>query len=293
LTGGVSVAVCTLDRAKVLAGCLDALAAQSPVPPGMEVLVIDNGSTDDTEAVVAGHPCARRVVEPTRGLSHARNTALREATGDVVAFLDDDARPEPGWAASVAAAAERWPDAGAIGGPVVLEWLAPRPSWLGPELERWYSGRALGDAPRLLGEREHPVGANLAIRRAAALEVGGFSPELGRVGAALGSEEEVDLLRRLRGAGWEVAWEPAASVRHLVEPERMTVRWLLRRAWAQGRSDVVMASRHGRSTPPRTRSSALLRGWPTAIREVAAADRRQAAVVRELVRRCRWLASAA
>jgi len=259
----------------------------------MEVLVVDNGSTDHTGDVVAAHPGARRIVEPTRGLSHARNAALREARGEVVAFLDDDARPGPGWAASVAAAAERWPEAGAIGGPVALEWLAPRPAWLGPELERWYSGRDLGADARLLGAGELPVGANLAVRRDPALAVGGFAPELGRVGSSLGSEEEVDLLRRLRHRGWAVAWEPTAAVRHLVEPGRMTVAWLLRRAWAQGRSDAIAASRQGLPLATQTRASALLRGWPTAVREVVAADRRRAAIVRELMRRCRRMASAA
>jgi glycosyltransferase involved in cell wall biosynthesis len=293
LSGTITVAICTLDRATVLAGCLDALASPSPLPPGVDVLVVDNGSTDDTGEVVAAHPCARRVVEPARGLSHARNTALREAQGDVVAFLDDDARPAPGWAEALVAAAARWPGAGAIGGPVVLEWLAPRPGWLGPELERWYSGRDLGAGARLLDDDEQPVGANLAVRRAAAVDVGGFAPELGRVGASLGSEEEVDLLRRLRAAGWDVAWEPAAPVRHLVDPERMRVRWLLRRAWAQGRSDAVVAERRGLPPASRTRPAAVLRGWPTAIREIARADHRRAAIVREVMRRCRWMASAA
>jgi glycosyltransferase involved in cell wall biosynthesis len=293
LNGTITVAVCTLDRASVLAGCLDALDVQSPRPPGIDVLVVDNGSTDDTAAVVAAHASARRVVEPVRGLSHARNAALREARSDLVAFLDDDARPEPGWADALVAAADRWPGAGAIGGPVVLEWLAPRPAWLGPELERWYSGRDLGAAARVLGEGEHPVGANLAVRRGAASDVGGFDPELGRVGASLGSEEEIDLLRRLRSAGWDVGWEPAASVRHLVEPERMRVRWLVRRAWAQGRSDAVVAARQAEPPSRRTRSSVLLRGWPSAIREVVAADHRRSAVVREVMRRCRKIASAA
>jgi hypothetical protein len=262
----------------------------------MEVLVVDNGSTDGTAAVISSAADVRGVAEPTPGLSHARNAGLDVASGDLVAFLDDDARAEPGWAEALVGARRRWPAATALGGPVVLEWCRPPPRWLTRDLERWYSAVDYGPAARLLGPDERPVGTNFAVLREEALAAGGFAVELGRRGASLGSEEEVELLTRLLGRGGSTGWEPGARVRHVVAPSRMTRRWLLRRAWAQGRSDTAVARLGGDVRPPtaewRAATASLLRGWPRAIRDVAAAPLPRGALVQEVVRRARRLGRA-
>ncbi|MGQ0830930.1 MAG: glycosyltransferase family 2 protein [Microthrixaceae bacterium] len=290
----LSVVVCTLDRAELLDGCLRAVLADRPRDGSVEVVVVDNGSTDDTPAVVASHDGVRYVIEPRRGLARARNAGLAAAAAGMVAFLDDDARSMPGWTAALLHARERWPTAVAIGGPVVLEWGAPRPAWLVPALTRWFSAVDHGPAARLLDPNEQPVGANLTVARDPALAVGGFAPELGRMGASLASEEEVDLLRRLRATGGEVAWEPAAAVRHLVPPERMTRRWIVRRAWAQGRSDRTAARLAGELSRRDVRLAlrALVRGWPSAVRMIRSAEVRSGAITQEVVRRARRLARA-
>ena len=289
----LSVVICTLDRARLLDGCLGAVETACPTDGSVEVIVVDNGSTDGTPAVVAAHRGVTRVVEPERGLARARNTGLAVAEGQLVAFLDDDARPDGGWAAALMTARQRWPAAAAIGGPVRLEWGARPPPWLVPELGVWFSAIDHGTAPRLLTPDERLVGANLAVVREQARAIGGFAPELGRVGSSLASEEEIHLLRRLRSAGGDVAWEPAAGVRHLIPRERMTRWWLIRRAWAQGRSDAVATrldgapARHDR----RKAVGALTRGWRTSTRQIRAADVPSGEVVRELMRRIRRVAS--
>src|SRR5690606_27580437 len=108
----VTAAICTRGRPQQLARALESLRRQR-VPPS-EVLVIDNAPVDDAgERVVARVcPAARYVVEPIAGLDFARNRALAEATGDVVAFLDDDAVASPGWVAAIQAAFERLPALG-------------------------------------------------------------------------------------------------------------------------------------------------------------------------------------
>lgn len=290
----LSVVVCTLDRASLLEGCLEALIAERPNDGSVEIIVVDNGSSDRTPAVVAACPAVAHIVEPERGLAHARNTGLEVSSAELVAFVDDDARPEPGWAAGVLAARSRWPSGAALGGPVLLEWGGARPSWVVPDLHRWFSAIDHGPVARLLGPDEALVGANMAVARDQALAVGAFAPELGRMGASLLSGEEVDLLRRLREAGGEIGWEPAAAVRHLVLPERMTRRWLLRRAWAQGRTDSAAARLGGGAVPRGARPAlrALARGWPTAAREIRAADSPSGAAMREMTRRARRLAQA-
>jgi hypothetical protein len=292
----LTVVVCTRNRAALLRGCLECLAAQRLTAGTLEVLVVDNGSTDGTAAVISSHDDVRGVAEPTPGLSHARNTGLDVASGDLVAFLDDDARAEPRWAEALVGARSRWPAATALGGPVVLQWSRPPPRWLTRDLERWYSAVDHGPAARLLDPDERPVGTNFAVVRDEALAAGAFAVELGRKGASLGSEEEVELLTRLLGRGGSTGWEPGARVRHLVAPNRMTRRWLLRRAWAQGCSDTAVARLGGDISPPtaewRAAAAALLRGWPGALRDIAAAPMPQGAFVQELVRRARRLGRA-
>ena len=91
-----TVAICTRDRPDDLRHCLDAVLRLPD--DGQEILVIDNNpSTDATREVVAAYPKVRYVREDRRGLDNARNRALREARHDIVAFVDDDARPEPDW----------------------------------------------------------------------------------------------------------------------------------------------------------------------------------------------------
>jgi hypothetical protein len=287
----LSVVVCTLDRAELLRGCLDALEAEQAEDGSVEVIVVDNGSTDETPAVVGAHAGIRYVLEPWRGLARARNTGLAAARGALVAFVDDDARPDAGWAGALLIAHDRWPTAVALGGPVRLEWGAPRPAWLVAELAGWFSAIDHGPDARLLAPHEQLVGTNMAVARERALAIGGFATELGRVGASLASEEELHLLRRLRSDG-AVAWAPGAAVRHLVPADRMTRRWLLRRAWAQGRSDTVAARLDGVPAPRDRRSAvrAATRGWRTAAREIRGAEVPSGQVVRELVRRARRVA---
>jgi glycosyltransferase involved in cell wall biosynthesis len=292
----LSVVVCTRNRRELLGACLEAVAREQRASGDLEVVVVDNGSTDDTAELLASLPTVIVRSEPVAGLSHARNTGLSAATGSVVAFLDDDARPEPGWADALADALVRFPGATAFGGPVELAWLAARPAWLGAPLERWYSAIDLGPVPRLLAPHERPVGTNLAVVREAALAVGGFATRLGRNGTSLISEEDVELVTRLLAAGGTVGWVPGARVRHLVSADRMHRRWLLRRAWAQGRSDAItdrLERRADASAERRDAALALVGGWPRVAEAVRHSPVRQTELLDDLVRRTRAVGRAA
>jgi glycosyltransferase involved in cell wall biosynthesis len=247
-----TIAVCTRNRARVLAQCLACLENQIVEPGQLEVLVVDNGSTDATAAMLRGWeraPDRRVVVEPRIGVANARNASLRATTRDVVLALDDDALVAAGWAR---AHLDAYADDGvaAVGGPVGLHWPAGRPEWMTEELTQWYSALELGDDAGPFPTVHGPYGTNMSVRRSAALAVGGFDPWLGRVGTRLISGEEADLTRRLRAAGWRIVYEPAAAVVQQVLPERLDRRWLRRRAWSQGTSNArleILAERPGRA----------------------------------------------
>jgi glycosyltransferase involved in cell wall biosynthesis len=244
----VSVVVCTRNRAAYLRDCLSSLVAGA-LRDADEVLVVDNGSSDDTAAVATDAAsrfrALRYVFEPRAGLSHARNAGIEHATGEVLAYLDDDALVTPGWRDAVASAYARWPDLGGLAGRVELRWRGPRPEWLAPRLETWYAGFDKGDRPRLLEADEYPFGANMSVRRDMATAIGGFATELGYVGRGLIGSEEREFFHRVMQKGGTLGYEPAALVYHQIGDARLTRRWLLRRTYSQGRADARMERREG------------------------------------------------
>jgi glucosyl-dolichyl phosphate glucuronosyltransferase len=248
-----TVIVCTHNRVDLLDACVRSIAAQRCDAVELEIVVVDNASSDGTAAEVRRLaeelPMVRPAFEGSVGLSRARNRGIAVARGEVLLFVDDDARADPGWLDAVVAA-YRDDEVSAVGGRVRLEYVGPRPRWVTSTVEERYSAFDKGREPRRLTGSQLPYGANMSVRRDVILELGGFSTDLGRVGPSLMSNEEQELFRRLVARGHAIAYEPRAVVGHLVTPERTTLRWVLRRAWAQGRSDVrVLRARSVR--PPR------------------------------------------
>lgn len=271
-----SVAICTHNRAGLLESVISSVLDQQLGDGAtLEVLVVDNASTDDTEAktmhLAAKDERVRYVLEPKLGLSHARNRALREARADLVAFIDDDAIAQPGWLESVIGAAE-----GSVGvaGRIELALQAPRPNWLRPgsDLEAMLSALDLGGMPTQLNPDQSPYGANMAVDRGLALEIGGFDSRLGRSGSKLLSMEELDFVDRLRRHG-KISYHPRAVVRHLVPPERLRVMFFVRRSYWQGRSEVI-AGRTGTVRAVRGAGGSLIRLLRTQRR-----DKRERAVL--------------
>lgn len=281
----LTVVVCTRNRAATyLPRALASLAAQEPVPGGLEVVVVDNASTDATAEVVARSPF-RSLREPRVGLSHARNTGVRAARAPLVAFLDDDAIADPRWGAVIARRFADDPALSALSGPVTGIWEAPRPPWLHPHLDGVLGLRSTDDG-RLFG-------GNAAYRRAALTRVGGFAGGLGRAGDALDQGEDDELAARLREAGLAIAYDPAMRIDHHVPATRLTRPYFL--AWARGSGRAlarmrVMAGRNpgrsalGAALRALRRAPALVGGTP-ATRFVARFElTREAALITELAR---------
>jgi len=298
---GASIVICTRNRAGRLGECLAHLGEQ--VGAGEhEVIVVDNGSTDGTDAVIRAWVAAdpdrrRRVHEPVAGLSRARNRGIEVARGDVVLFIDDDALAPRGWVAAHLAAYARDASVVGVGGPVVLRWPDGRPRWLTARLEHWFSALDLGDDPVPWPTPHGPYGTNMSVRRATLDAVGGFDLRLGRRGRSLVSSEEGDLFARVWAAGeGTVAYEPATLVLHGVTRDRLSRRWVLRRGWAQGRSN---ARRRWGSTPVGRRELASVcraeageaaRDLGEVARSAASGDR--AGVLDDMARRSGHLAAA-
>ena len=239
----LSAVICTYDRYDVLDGAVRAVASQSP-PGGMELLVIDNSpdaARSAAEAAKLNLPGVTWVHEAKPGLSNARNVGLARAQGEVIAYLDDDAIAAPGWATAMLAAFDGFgPEIAVIGGKVSPLFRSERPAWLSAKMLSQLSMVDLGNQRRTLAPGEWVVGANIAYRTKALREIGGFSTNLGRIGASgLLSAEETDVANRLKTKGFSTGYDPDASVLHLVDATRTTQSWFARRTAWQAVSAVL------------------------------------------------------
>jgi glycosyltransferase involved in cell wall biosynthesis len=275
----LSVIVPTRDRPELLRDTLMTLAEQDISPDAFEVIVVDDGSEPPLEPIVrdaAGAKQMRCERQPPGGLNAGRNRGASAATGDVLAYLDDDVLVPPTWARSLLEGFERL-GCDAIAGRIRLRLGAESPRWLSSKLRRYLSELDLGDEPTWLRPDQDPYGANCAVTREAFERVGGFGDALDREGASLRSNGDVEFFRRLRGAGGQIAYWPSACVEHRVPAERLTAEWFRRRAFAQGHSDMLLLppssgaghaatrsarelARFGRTAPILARNLALGRG---------------------------------
>lgn len=240
VTPAVTVVVPTARRPDALRRLLAALPAAMAGGPAADVLVVDNDPVAAVRDLVAASSAhVRYLLEPRRGSAFARNRALAETRAPVIAFLDDDVVPQPGWLAAITAPLL----AGAVGsgGRVLLDPSVPRPRWLDEAgIGGYLTAFALDGPARPLRPEEYVVTANAAFDAAALRESGGFHPALGpRPGQQLVADD-VHVVRALRARGGTLCWAPAAVVVHELSPERLRPSWLLRRAYLQGRSDWLL-----------------------------------------------------
>ena len=205
------------------------------------------------------------------GLSLARNLGLAEAGASWVAFLDDDAVPEPGWAAALLNRIARLPErAAALGGRILPAWEAPLPGWWPPSLRgvltiiEW---EGFGEVGADLPDSIEIYGANMAFAVGPLREVGGFAESLGRVGNRLLSGEEVEVVASLRARGYRAFYEGAAAVRHSIQRDRLRPGWLLSRLLWQGATDALRdrSGNNGHGRLARRRGAAARAGAAAAL----------------------------
>ncbi|MBI4626889.1 MAG: glycosyltransferase [Verrucomicrobia bacterium] len=237
----VTVAIPTYNRADFLRQTLAGIVAQEFSRDHFEVLVIDNNSRDHTCAVVAAfasaHPAPRYVPEPQQGLDYARNRAIAEARGEILLFADDDILVQPDWIAQMAVPllADPARRIGAVGGEVIPVFPDGLPEWV----REWHAPLGFRADTGPLEPRHSPMGANLAFPKWVFGQLGAFHTGLDRAAGNYFSGGDSDMIRRVRAAGLEVWFAPAAAVQHQLPASRTTFRYAARHAFDSARSRVI------------------------------------------------------
>ena len=232
----VSVLICTYNRAALLEQTLAALAAaKAPAECALDIVVVDNNSSDGTPGVVEqassrGPWPVTYVIERSQGKGFALNRGLSHARGDIIALTDDDVLPSEDWLVRIV---ERFRehDLVFVFGKVLPRWeIQPPPELLTPPARDIWGPLALVDygddldwySEASFHTKRLPIGANLALRRQSIDQVGGWRTDLGKVDNTLISGEDHELCVRLFRAGiYSGLYDPDIQVRHLVPASRL------------------------------------------------------------------------
>lgn len=263
-------------------------AVQAQTMPVHELIVV----IDHNPALLARLRAARPGVTAVenrgeRGLSAARNSGIAAASGEVLAFVDDDAVAAPDWLERIAAWFADGSVAG-VGGPAQPAWQAGRPAWF-PEEFDWVVGCTYRGMPTDARQVQRLIGCNMAFRREVFEVIGGFRSGIGRVGSYPIAGEETELSIKI-GQRWphrRLMYDPAAAVAHRVPAARATFAYFRTRAFCEGISKALVAGQVGqrdglaaeRSYVSQALPLGVLRGLADALRGDAAGLGRAAAIV--------------
>lgn len=225
----ISVIVCTRNGARTLPECLASI--EELEYPNFEAIVVDDGSTEDIAAITAQHQGVQYIRQEAEGLSAARNTGAAAAQGEILAFTDDDCVLHPAWLVHLSRCFVQ-PEVAAAGGPNIPP----------PPVDRSQAciiATPGGPAHVLLTDTtaEHVPGCNMAIRKSAFEELGGFQPQYHAAG------DDVDFCWRLLERNHLIAFNAAAMVWHY---RRFTVKAFLKQQSGYGKAEALLTSQHGK-----------------------------------------------
>ena len=243
----ISGVICTHNCSELLPKAIESLIDQTLDKSLYDIVVVDNGSTDETRQVCDGfreYSNLRYVYEPELGLSNARNTGIANAKGEIVAFIDDDATADSNWLLNIE---QMFSNSSfyAIGGKVLPVFEKPRPTWLYPGIDRILTILDLGNQ---IVPFEYPYngpcGTNMAFRKSVFEKIGYFDPALGRIGKNLLGAEETDLFKKMELNSMNFVYAPDCTVYHLVPEKRLTRSYVRKRYYYQGYSVAFLALKY-------------------------------------------------
>lgn len=257
----VAIVICTHQRLALLREALGSIArAAPPARIRPRVLVVANACTDGTpaavEAIARDHPWPLTVIEePRLGKVNALNTALAAcAEADALAFVDDDQRVDRGWLRALERGLTEHREP-LLCGRILPDWTGAEPAWvhdpspcavrpLPIPVQEWG-----GEARRIDPGERVPGGGNLVARREAVRRIGPFRAGLGPTGHDLGGGEDIEWVRRGLRLGLALRYLPDLVQWHHVDPARLRLGYLMRKAYLRSRSAQALAGSDGARVP--------------------------------------------
>ena len=238
----VSVIVCTHNRAQQLSKIIELLRNQNYSKDNYEIVVVDNGSTDDTKSIVESlmrQPGVRirYVLESRRGVTYARSRGSEEALYPYLAYIDDDCTVGPEWLRSLMNGYNLDDAVFSVFGQIINDWGKQiKPRWIMPATEAWLGNNSfLGDSSRILANRHGTREGNLSIKKETLQTFGGFLGMEQFGSRNMASGELVYCLFQAKKNGAKIAYVPTAIVHHQMVPRSRS--WMIQRAYWQGITD--------------------------------------------------------
>lgn len=240
----ISVILCTYNRDKYIYNVLKSVAENDYPHDQYEIMLVNNNSTDNTEnecrRFQADYPDIRfrYFLETNQGLSYARNCGIRNAQGDLLVYVDDDATVNPEYLRTYSDFFTHHPEAVAAGGPILPVYETEEPEWMTHYTRQLITGKLfLGNNQREFPRGAFPGGGNACYRKSVFDTVGLFNVELGRKGNSLIGAEEKDLFDKMTTHGMHFYYLPNAILYHIIPPHKLTQDYFDRLTYSIGVSE--------------------------------------------------------
>ena len=241
-----SVVICTYNRLSLLKLCIESISTLKTFASEFETLVIDNNSSDGTEEFCNGlnklYPDNnwRYFKETNQGISFARTRGAKEASGNIIAYIDDDCIAETDWLEKIIEFYKNNPDTLSTGGRIIPKYLVPAADWFGKYFWGLVGNYDLGNKVFQMKGARYPSGANMHFRKTAFEKYGYFDGNLGRSGKSLMAGEEKAMYLKLINANEKVYYLPQVIVHHHVEGNKFDKEYVKRHSMGIGASERLM-----------------------------------------------------
>jgi len=239
----ISVIISTFNRARFLPGCFESIKSQTLNKDEFEVVLIDNNCTDNTAQISKDFSEDNKdikfkyFIETNQGLSFARNRGIKESSGDLVTFLDDDAYADNNFLKEIFVFMEKNQNVASAGGKILLHFEVESPKWLNKYLASLLGYFNPAKDIMQFNKKNYPRGSNMTFRKELFNKTGYFNTNLGRKGGNLEGSEEKDLYTRIYAINETVYYLPQALVYHVIPEERTKVDFIRRQALGVGKSE--------------------------------------------------------
>lgn len=242
----ISIVICSYNRSKLLLDTLHSLVKDGTTPSTYEIIIVDNNSSDNTEAAVKdfitqqSKYTLRYVKETQQGLSYARNRGIQESQAPLVCFVDDDVIVCDNFIQKWIHFFETHPEAVGGGGKIHVQFDSPRPKWMPELLLPLFGKHNHGNEIIKYTRGRFPSGGNMTYKKYIFEKSGVFNTDLGRKGSELNGGEEKDLFFRVAQQNNNIFYIPETYLWHRVGAQRLTKDYVKGQSLGGGKSIAIM-----------------------------------------------------